>query len=58
MFILEPNLFGDYRGYFMETYSSRSFKNMGICDDFVQENESFTAQRRALREGYIFRLIR
>ncbi len=49
VFILEPKVFGDHRGYFMETYSSRVFREIGIDADFVQDNESFTAQKGTLR---------
>ena len=49
VFILEPKVFGDHRGYFMETYSSRVFQELGIDADFVQDNESFTAQKGTLR---------
>lgn len=48
-FILEPQVFGDYRGYFMETYSQRVFAELGLTDSFVQDNESFTAKKGTLR---------
>ncbi len=47
--LLEPRVFGDHRGYFMETYSRRTFRELGIEDDFVQDNQSFTAQKGTLR---------
>ena len=47
--IVEPQVFGDHRGYFMETYSVRTFHEMGIDAVFVQDNQSFTAQRGTLR---------
>ena len=47
--ILEPRLFGDHRGYFMETYSEKKFAEIGISTVFVQDNESFTAQKGTLR---------
>ncbi len=47
--ILEPRIFGDYRGYFMETYSERVFDSLGISVRFVQDNESFTANRGTIR---------
>ena len=49
VFILEPKVFGDHRGYFMETYSDKVFKDLGIDRTFVQDNESFTAQKGTLR---------
>ena len=38
--IIEPTVFGDNRGYFMETYSQRDFKDIGIDEEFVQDNQS------------------
>ena len=38
--IIEPAVFGDERGYFMETYSESEFAKIGIKDKFVQDNQS------------------
>lgn len=38
--ILNPSVFGDARGYFMETYSKRDFAEIGIDKEFVQDNQS------------------
>lgn len=38
--IVEQKKFGDYRGYFMETYSKEHFYNGGIEVEFVQDNQS------------------
>jgi dTDP-4-dehydrorhamnose 3,5-epimerase len=47
--VLEPQVFGDYRGYFMETYSSRVFAELGVDGAFVQDNQSFTQKKGTLR---------
>ena len=47
--IVEPQVFGDHRGYFMETYSTKAFEEIGITAAFVQDNQSYTAQRGTLR---------
>ena len=47
--VIEPQVFGDHRGYFMETYSTKAFEAMGIANVFVQDNQSFTAQKGTLR---------
>ena len=47
--IVEPQVFGDHRGYFMETYSTKAFADIGIANEFVQDNQSFTAQKGTLR---------
>ena len=38
--IIEPTVFGDNRGYFMETYSKKDFEEIGLNYDFVQDNQS------------------
>ena len=38
--IIEPTVFGDNRGYFMETYSKKDFEEIGIIEEFVQDNQS------------------
>jgi len=38
--IIEPTVFGDARGYFMETYTRREFAQGGIDREFVQDNQS------------------
>ncbi len=40
VYIIEPKIFGDERGYFMETYHEEEFKNAGLNYDFVQDNQS------------------
>ena len=40
VYIIEPKIFGDNRGYFMETYNEKDFKNAGLNYNFVQDNQS------------------
>ena len=41
LIVIEPDVFGDSRGYFMESFSLRKFREMtGLDIDFVQDNES------------------
>lgn len=47
--IITPKVFGDHRGWFMETYSERDLKEYGIDVTFVQDNRSFSAQKGTLR---------
>lgn len=53
--IIEPKVFGDHRGYFMETWSKREMERLGFSLDFVQDNESFTAEKGTVR-GIHFQL--
>ena len=38
--VITPTVFGDSRGYFMETYNKNDFVEAGITCDFVQDNQS------------------
>ena len=38
--VIEPTVFGDARGYFMETFQKEEFAAAGITDEFVQDNQS------------------
>ena len=40
VYIIEPKVFGDNRGYFMETYNENEFKSNGLDYTFVQDNQS------------------
>lgn len=40
LYIIEPKVFGDQRGYFMETYNEKEFKEHGLDYVFVQDNQS------------------
>lgn len=47
--LLEPKVFGDERGFFMETFNERVFRELtGVTLDFVQDNHSRSA-RNVLR---------
>ncbi|HJB26133.1 MAG TPA: dTDP-4-dehydrorhamnose 3,5-epimerase [Firmicutes bacterium] len=50
--IVEPKVFGDARGYFMETYCETDFKEAGISAVFVQDNQS--KSRRGVLRGLHF----
>lgn len=47
--IIEPKVFGDSRGWFMETYTESKFREVGIETVFVQDNQSYSAQKGTLR---------
>lgn len=47
--ILEPKVFGDARGWFMETWSARKFQAAGLTFEFVQDNQSYSAHKGTLR---------
>ena len=47
--ILEPKVFGDARGWFMETWSARKMEAAGLIFDFVQDNQSYSAHKGTLR---------
>ncbi len=42
LFVLEPKVFGDHRGYFFESYNQKTFTDLGIKNNFIQDNESLS----------------
>ena len=52
VFVIEPTVFGDARGYFMETYNYNEFKAAGLNMTFVQDNQS--KSRRGVLRGLHF----
>lgn len=42
--VIEPSVFGDERGYFMETYNQNDFKEEGLDMVFVQDNQSMSVK--------------
>ena len=44
-----PQVFGDHRGFFMESWSKRAFETAGLFYDFVQDNHSRSAVKGILR---------
>ena len=55
VYIIEPQVFGDNRGWFMESYSQAKFAELGLECNFVQDNHSFSAEKGTLR-GLHFQL--
>lgn len=47
--IITPPKFGDHRGFFSETYNRQAFRDAGIDLEFVQDNQSLSAQLGTLR---------
>jgi len=48
-FIIEPKVYKDNRGFFVETHNSRVFKDNGIDSCFVQDNYSFSKNKGVVR---------
>lgn len=42
--ILEPRVFGDSRGFFLESWNKKTFRDAGLPGEFVQDNHSRSAQ--------------
>src|SRR3954469_9548459 len=64
--IIEPKVFADDRGFFLESYNEKAFREIGIPDHFVQDNHSFS-KRGVLRglhyqveksQGKLVRVVR
>jgi dTDP-4-dehydrorhamnose 3,5-epimerase len=54
-FLIEPNVFQDNRGFFLESYSEKKFKELGITTIFRQDNHSMSLKKGVLR-GLHFQL--
>lgn len=52
--IIEPGVFGDARGFFLESWNSRAFAEAGLALDFVQDNHS--RSRRGVLRGLHYQL--
>jgi len=44
LYIIEPSVYGDERGYFMETYNQKDMEEAGLTMKFVQDNQSMSAK--------------
>lgn len=40
LIVIEPDVYGDIRGYFFETYQKNRYSGNGVTVDFIQDNES------------------
>lgn len=47
--IIEPTYFDDFRGYYCETYSSRTMKEVGLEPLFIQDNHSLSLKKGTIR---------
>jgi dTDP-4-dehydrorhamnose 3,5-epimerase len=50
--ILEPKVFPDERGFFLETYNKKRYRDLGMVEEFVQDNLSFS--RKGVLRGLHF----
>lgn len=48
-FLIEVNVFGDHRGFFMESYNKKLFAEHGINMEFIQDNHALSQQAGTLR---------
>jgi dTDP-4-dehydrorhamnose 3,5-epimerase len=52
LLVFEPTVFGDARGFFLETWNRQRYGEAGLDEDFVQDNVSFS--RRGILRGLHF----
>jgi dTDP-4-dehydrorhamnose 3,5-epimerase len=48
-YVIEPAVFRDNRGFFMETYNRKVFRDHGMDPEFVQDNYSFSQAKGVIR---------
>lgn len=66
LYVIEPTVFGDERGYFMETYNQNDFKEAGLNMTFVQDNQSMSVRgvlrglhfQKQYPQGKLVRVVR
>ena len=66
LYVIEPKVFPDSRGYFMETYNENDFKEEGLNMRFVQDNQSMSVKgvlrglhfQKQFPQGKLVRVIR
>lgn len=66
LYIIEPAVFPDERGYFMETYNQRDFEEAGLKMNFVQDNQSMSVKgvlrglhfQKQYPQGKLVRVVR
>ncbi len=49
VYIIEPKVFGDKRGYFFESWSKKKMEDAGLFYDFVQDNQSYSSVKGTIR---------
>lgn len=49
VYILEPKVHGDHRGWFMESWSQKTMNEKGLYYDFVQDNHSYSTTKGTIR---------
>ncbi|MHA6483038.1 dTDP-4-dehydrorhamnose 3,5-epimerase [Paenibacillus sp. strain BS8-2] len=49
LLLLEPKVFGDHRGFFLESYNDQTAKASGITSTFVQDNHSLSVEAGVIR---------
>jgi dTDP-4-dehydrorhamnose 3,5-epimerase len=54
--VLEPKVFEDDRGFFLESYNGKIFEQLGIGDQFVQDNHSYS--KRSVLRGLHYQVTR
>ncbi|AJS60035.1 dTDP-4-dehydrorhamnose 3,5-epimerase [Paenibacillus sp. IHBB 10380] len=47
--LIEPTVHGDHRGFFLESYNKAAFEEVGIHQEFIQDNHSYSAEAGTLR---------
>ena len=66
LFVIEPGVFHDSRGYFMETYNQNDFQEAGLTMVFVQDNQSMSVKgvlrglhfQKQFPQGKLVRVVR
>lgn len=66
LYVIEPKVFGDARGYFIETYNKKDMEDAGLTMNFVQDNQSCSTKgvlrglhfQKQYRQGKLVRVVK
>ena len=66
LYVIEPTVFKDERGYFVETYNQNDFREAGLDMEFVQDNQSMSVRgvlrglhyQKQFPQGKLVRVLR
>ena len=54
LLVIQPDVFKDYRGFFFESFSKQRYEELGIIDEFVQDN--FSKSKRGTVRGFHYQI--
>lgn len=51
--VIQPSIFQDHRGYFLETFNRAAYREAGITCEFIQDNQSYSRHKNTVRAMHL-----